>query len=115
VPIYWLIFSGWLPVVPAGAAGCLQRPALRLLPAHRSWLPVGSHVGSFLQYMCRCTEPAAGSSRSEGLASCSSESLSSSVGVGWFPAGQHWKEVKHDQYVTWLAFWRDPVNTKEYK
>lgn len=30
-------------------------------------------------------------------------------------AGQQWKEVKHDKSVTWLAFWRDPVNTKEYK
>ncbi|EFN52427.1 hypothetical protein CHLNCDRAFT_36846 [Chlorella variabilis] len=29
--------------------------------------------------------------------------------------GQQWKEVKHDKSVTWLAFWRDPVNTKEYK
>lgn len=31
-----------------------------------------------------------------------------------FP-GQSWKEVRHDQTVTWLAYWRDPVNTKEYK
>ena len=31
------------------------------------------------------------------------------------PAGQQWKEVRHDNTVTWLAFWRDPVNTKEYK
>jgi DNA topoisomerase-1 len=30
-------------------------------------------------------------------------------------AGQSWKEVRHDQTVTWLAYWRDPVNTKEYK
>jgi DNA topoisomerase-1 len=29
--------------------------------------------------------------------------------------GQQWKEVRHDNTVTWLAFWRDPVNTKEYK
>ncbi|KAI7840141.1 hypothetical protein COHA_006180, partial [Chlorella ohadii] len=28
---------------------------------------------------------------------------------------QQWKEVRHDNTVTWLAFWRDPVNTKEYK
>ena len=26
-----------------------------------------------------------------------------------------WKEVKHDQRVTWLAFWHDPINTKECK
>ncbi|PSC70005.1 DNA topoisomerase 1 [Micractinium conductrix] len=31
-----------------------------------------------------------------------------------FP-GQSWKEVRHDKTVTWLAYWRDPVNTKEYK
>ncbi|KAL6768009.1 DNA topoisomerase 1 [Auxenochlorella protothecoides] len=31
-----------------------------------------------------------------------------------FP-GQTWREVRHDQTVTWLAYWRDPVNTKEYK
>ena len=30
-------------------------------------------------------------------------------------AGQRWKEVRHDTTVTWLAFWRDPVNSKEYK
>ena len=30
-------------------------------------------------------------------------------------AGQQWKEVRHDKTVTWLAYWRDPVNTKEYK
>ena len=29
--------------------------------------------------------------------------------------GQKWKEVRHDQYVTWLAYWRDPVNTKDFK
>lgn len=29
--------------------------------------------------------------------------------------GQSWKEVRHDKTVTWLAYWRDPVNTKEYK
>jgi DNA topoisomerase-1 len=23
--------------------------------------------------------------------------------------------VRHDTTVTWLAFWRDPVNSKEYK
>lgn len=31
-----------------------------------------------------------------------------------FP-GQNWKEVRHDNTVTWLAYWKDPVNTKEYK
>lgn len=31
-----------------------------------------------------------------------------------FP-GQSWKEVRHDQTVTWLAYWKDPVNVKEYK
>lgn len=31
-----------------------------------------------------------------------------------FP-GQRWKEVRHDHTVTWLAFWKDPINTKEYK
>lgn len=31
-----------------------------------------------------------------------------------FP-GQRWKEVRHDHSVTWLAFWKDPINTKEYK
>ena len=28
---------------------------------------------------------------------------------------QSWREVRHDNTVTWLAFWRDPVNVKEYK
>ena len=31
-----------------------------------------------------------------------------------FP-GQRWKEVRHDKTVTWLAFWKDPINTKEFK
>ena len=31
-----------------------------------------------------------------------------------FP-GQTWREVRHDHTVTWLAYWRDPVNVKEYK
>jgi hypothetical protein len=26
-----------------------------------------------------------------------------------------WKEVKHDNTVTWLAFWNDPINQKECK
>lgn len=29
--------------------------------------------------------------------------------------GQRWKEVRHDNTVTWLAFWKDPVQPKEYK
>ena len=29
--------------------------------------------------------------------------------------GQRWKEVRHDGTVTWLAFWKDPINEKEYK
>lgn len=37
------------------------------------------------------------------------------VGSDGAAAGQQWKEVRHDNTVTWLAFWRDPVNTKEYK
>lgn len=28
---------------------------------------------------------------------------------------QEWKEVKHDNTVTWLAHWNDPVNTKDGK
>ena len=31
------------------------------------------------------------------------------------PTGQSWKEVRHDKTVTWLAYWRDPVNTKDSK
>ncbi|KAL9283528.1 DNA topoisomerase 1 alpha [Arabidopsis thaliana] len=30
-------------------------------------------------------------------------------------AGERWKEVKHDNTVTWLAFWADPINPKEFK
>ena len=26
-----------------------------------------------------------------------------------------WKEIKHDNTVTWLAFWTDPINPKEFK
>ncbi|KAI9185371.1 hypothetical protein LWI28_006594 [Acer negundo] len=26
-----------------------------------------------------------------------------------------WKEEKHDNTVTWLAFWNDPINLKEFK
>ncbi|XP_047065578.1 DNA topoisomerase 1 beta-like [Lolium rigidum] len=29
--------------------------------------------------------------------------------------GESWKEVKHDNTVTWLAFWNDPINQKECK
>jgi DNA topoisomerase-1 len=31
-----------------------------------------------------------------------------------FP-GQRWREVRHDNTVTWLAYWRDTVNPKEFK
>ncbi|XP_062102050.1 DNA topoisomerase 1 alpha-like isoform X1 [Humulus lupulus] len=30
-------------------------------------------------------------------------------------AGERWKEVRHDNTVTWLAFWNDPINPKEFK
>ncbi|XP_030546644.1 DNA topoisomerase 1 alpha-like [Rhodamnia argentea] len=29
--------------------------------------------------------------------------------------GEKWKEVRHDDTVTWLAFWNDPINPKEFK
>ncbi|ESQ42923.1 hypothetical protein EUTSA_v10012607mg [Eutrema salsugineum] len=29
--------------------------------------------------------------------------------------GERWKEVKHDNTVTWLAFWTDPINQREFK
>ncbi|KAL1547675.1 DNA topoisomerase [Salvia divinorum] len=29
--------------------------------------------------------------------------------------GQSWKEIRHDNTVTWLAFWNDPINPKEFK
>ncbi|XP_058070767.1 DNA topoisomerase 1 alpha-like isoform X2 [Magnolia sinica] len=29
--------------------------------------------------------------------------------------GERWKEIKHDNTVTWLAFWNDPINPKESK
>ncbi|KAM0866747.1 hypothetical protein ACQ4PT_042423 [Festuca glaucescens] len=29
--------------------------------------------------------------------------------------GESWKEVKHDNNVTWLAFWNDPISQKECK
>ncbi|KAK9673832.1 hypothetical protein RND81_12G192600 [Saponaria officinalis] len=28
---------------------------------------------------------------------------------------QGWKEVRHDNTVTWLAYWNDPINPKEFK
>eukprot|EP01018_Ginkgo_biloba_P029459 Gb_13084 [translate_table: standard] len=30
-------------------------------------------------------------------------------------AGHRWKEIRHDNTVTWLAFWNDPINPKEFK
>ncbi|KAL8214718.1 hypothetical protein R6Q57_004167 [Mikania cordata] len=29
--------------------------------------------------------------------------------------GESWKEIRHDNTVTWLAYWNDPINTKEFK
>ena len=29
--------------------------------------------------------------------------------------GRHWKQVVHEPFVTWLAFWKDPVNPKSCK
>ncbi|BDA47689.1 DNA topoisomerase 1 [Coccomyxa sp. Obi] len=29
--------------------------------------------------------------------------------------GQKWMEVRNDNTVTWLAFWKDPISTKDYK
>eukprot|EP00898_Chlorokybus_atmophyticus_P008137 jgi/Chlat1/8324/Chrsp8S08093 len=29
--------------------------------------------------------------------------------------GHNWKSVRHDNTVTWLAYWKDPVNPKEVK
>jgi DNA topoisomerase-1 len=26
-----------------------------------------------------------------------------------------WKEVKHDNSVTWLACWKDPISPKDFK
>lgn len=26
-----------------------------------------------------------------------------------------WKEIRHDNTVTWLAYWIDPINGKEFK
>ncbi|KAL2329285.1 hypothetical protein Fmac_022712 [Flemingia macrophylla] len=29
--------------------------------------------------------------------------------------GEKWKEIRHDNTVTWLAFWNDPINPKLFK
>ena len=29
--------------------------------------------------------------------------------------GHRWKEIRHDKTVTWLAYWNDPINPKEFK
>ncbi|KAJ7532872.1 hypothetical protein O6H91_13G023500 [Diphasiastrum complanatum] len=29
--------------------------------------------------------------------------------------GHRWKEIRHDNTVTWLAYWNDPINSKEFK
>lgn len=29
--------------------------------------------------------------------------------------GRRWKEIRHDNTVTWLAYWNDPINVKEFK
>ncbi|GAA0171726.1 DNA topoisomerase [Lithospermum erythrorhizon] len=29
--------------------------------------------------------------------------------------GERWKEVRNDNTVTWLAYWMDPINSKEFK
>ncbi|KAI3829381.1 hypothetical protein L1987_03504 [Smallanthus sonchifolius] len=29
--------------------------------------------------------------------------------------GESWKEIRHDNTVTWLAYWNDPINIKEFK
>ncbi|GFR41105.1 hypothetical protein Agub_g1750 [Astrephomene gubernaculifera] len=29
--------------------------------------------------------------------------------------GQTWKEIKHDHTVTWLAYWKDTISSKDYK
>ena len=31
------------------------------------------------------------------------------------PAGHRWKEVRHDQTVTWMAGWNDSINTTDWK
>nr|BAP76305.1 topoisomerase I [Nothapodytes nimmoniana] len=29
--------------------------------------------------------------------------------------GERWKEIRHDNTVTWLAYWADPIKPKEFK
>ncbi|KAG0590927.1 hypothetical protein KC19_1G136400 [Ceratodon purpureus] len=29
--------------------------------------------------------------------------------------GQRWKEIRNDNSVTWLAYWNDPINNKDFK
>ncbi|KAF8712923.1 hypothetical protein HU200_028705 [Digitaria exilis] len=29
--------------------------------------------------------------------------------------GEKWKEIRHDNTVTWLAFWNDPISQKDFK
>eukprot|EP00897_Mesotaenium_endlicherianum_P003362 jgi/Mesen1/3053/ME000018S02365 len=29
--------------------------------------------------------------------------------------GHRWKEIRHDNTVTWLAYWNDPINNREFK
>eukprot|EP00250_Pteridium_aquilinum_P001873 c12080_g1_i1 orf=193-3171(-) len=29
--------------------------------------------------------------------------------------GHRWKEIRHDNTVTWLAYWNDPINSREFK
>ncbi|KAG8367360.1 hypothetical protein BUALT_Bualt16G0064000 [Buddleja alternifolia] len=29
--------------------------------------------------------------------------------------GESWKDIRHDNTVTWLAYWNDPINQKEFK
>ena len=31
------------------------------------------------------------------------------------PAGHQWKAVIHNPYVSWLAGWKDSINTKDWK
>lgn len=29
--------------------------------------------------------------------------------------GQQWREVRHDNTVTWLAYWKDTISSKDFK
>lgn len=31
------------------------------------------------------------------------------------PPGHKWKRVIHNKYVSWLAGWKDSINTKDWK